>query len=464
MSPPTILTEIKKAKSRIFRRLYVKRRLTSTGLFETDWQDITKDVKSWGKISKSIDYVRYSQVRFNDVNVTVANDYGLYNPEDDEGSFWFCYASQQRTLVKIESGFIHHTLGSSGVWTNTEFPTNSSVFFGIIQGDLALSEENTLNFTIKPLLQVFRDFATRNLTGLSATGMTAKTFINLLRDQTDGSANFIFRPFFQDTTTFWVATETGISYVDITNTITSARPVPGWQTTPPQNDFYQMNVWEAVQKLAEAENLVPYITRDGIFKFSHRNPNTTTAAFHFFGRGFFDYDYGNTIKKISKYTRKISDYYSRVEVKWLDSGTTTAIVSTETAMQVTGTNDAWLLGHRTYRLENFWIGTLTSAQSLAGAIFEEVSSIKNEIDFTTTFVPHLELLDRVQVSYESTERALNSRWDVNDWAYDDSNTASDLYWASPVGDAIRFSAKEFKLVSIELNLDNLESRFVGIAL
>ena len=461
---PTILTEIKNPKGKIFRRLYIKRRLASTGLFETSWQNITKDVKSWGRISKSIDYVRYSQVRFNDVNLMMANDYGKYNPEDAEGSFWYGYASQQRTLVKIEAGFTHQTLGSDGVWTNTEFPSVPSVFLGVIQGDLALSEENQVQLSVKPLLQVFRDFSTRNLTGYTTTGMTASQFITMLRDQTDGSSNYIFRPFFGDTSSNWNFTSSGLTYIDVADTVGSRRPVPAYVTAPPQNDFIEMNVWDALQKLAEAENLVPYVTRDGVFTFSNRNPNTTTAAYQFFGRGFNDYTYGQTIKRINRYTKKISDYYSRVELKWLDSGTTTAVVTTQTAMAVTGSNTAWLYGHRTFHLENFWIGTLTTAQSLANSIFQNISTINNEIDFTTSFVPHLELLDRVQVSYESTERALNSRWDVNDWAADDTNTSSDLYWANPIGDAIRFAAKEFKIVSIELNLDNLESRFVGIAL
>lgn len=459
----TILTEIKNPKGKVFRRLYVKRRLLATGLFEANWQNITRDVKTWGRISKSIDYARYSQVRFSDVNISVANDYGKYNPEDAEGSLWYGYASQQRTLVKIEAGFTNQTQGANGIWTNTEFPTVPTVFIGVIQGDLFLSEENQVQLTVKPLLQVFRDFATRNLTGYTTTGMTANQFITMLRDQTDGSANFIFRPFFQDTTTQWNYTSSSIIYVDVANTVASARPID--PTAPiPQNDFIEMNVWDALQKLAEAENLVPYISRTGIFNFTNRNPNTTTAAFQFFGRGFNDYTYGQTIKRINRYSKKISDYYSRVDLKWNEIATATSVISTQTAMVVNGTNTAWLYGHRTFALENLWLGTVTSAQTLANAIFTAVSTINNELDFTTSFVPHLELLDRVQVSYESTERALNSRWDVNDWADDSSNSSSDLYWASPIGDAIRFSAKEFKLVSIELNLDNFESRFVGIAL
>lgn len=458
-----LLSEIKNPKGRVFRRLSVKRRLASTGLFETTWQDITKDVKQWGTISKSIDHVRYSMVRFNDVNLIMANDYGRYNPEDDEASLWYGYASQQRTLVKIESGFIHQTQSSAGVWANTEYPTSSVIFVGVIQGDLSLSDENQVGLQVKPLLQVFRDFSNRNLSGYTTTGMTANQYITMLRDMTDGSSNFIFRPFFQDTTTMWNYTSSSIVYVDVANTVGSRRPVPAGAVEP-QNDFIEMNVWDTLEKLGEAENLVPYITKEGMFTFSHRNPNTTVAAFEFFGRGFDDMDYGITVKRINRYVKKYSDYYSRVEVKWLDSATTTAVISTQTAMAVTGSNTAWLIGHRTFKVENYWIATITSAQSLANTIFTAVSAVKQELEFTTSFVPHLELLDRIKVSYESSEKAINSRWDTADWAADDTSTSTDLIWDNPAGDAIRFSDKEFKLVSIHINLDNFESRFVGIAL
>lgn len=462
--PGTINTEVQNPKGRVFRRLYVKRRLAATGLFESSWQELTDDVKSWGRISKSIDHVRYSRVRFSDLSLVMANDNGRYNPETDEASFWYGYASQQRSLVRVDAGFIHQTQSSGGVWTNTWLPSDATVFVGMVQGDIFLSDDNQVQLPVKPLLQVFRDFATRNLTGLTSTGMTASQFIALLRDQTAGAGDYVFRPFFQDTTTNWDFTSSSIVYRDINTSPSSARPSSD-PANPPQNDFVEMNCWDAIETLAEAENLVPYITRDGKFKFRNRDPNTTAAAWEFFGRGFLDGNYGVTVKRVNRYGRKFSDYYSRVEVKWLDDlATTTAIVATQTAMTVNGSNTAWLYGHRTFQIENLWLATVTSANTLANTVFAAISAVNNELDFTTSFVPHLELLDRVAVSYESSERALNSRWDTSDWAEDSTSTASDLIWVNPEGDAIRFTGKEFKLTSIELNLDTLESRFIGIAL
>jgi hypothetical protein len=382
--------------------------------------------------------------------MTMANDYGRFNPEDDESSLWYGYLSLQRTLCKIECGFTHQTLAASGIWINTEYPTSPTVFVGVIQGDMSVSDANEVALTIKPLTQIFRDFAATNITGLTSTGLTAKQFLTLVRDQTDGSSNFIFRPFFQDTTTYWNITSTGFVYAEL--------------NTSGAKSVYDKNLYDVIEKLAEAEALVPYVSRDGTFNFKGRDPNTTTAAFEFFGRGFLDTDYGQTIKKVSKYGKKISNYYSRVEVRWLETNTITAVRVRESTLTVSPNSAAWKYGQRTYKAENLWIATSTAADTLANTIFSEVSSLKDEIDFTTSLVPHLELLDRVKVSYETTEKATQSRWDVSDWAADDTSTSTDLVWAVSSGDAIRFVDKEFKLVSIDIDLENFETKFTGIAI
>jgi len=458
----TIKTEIKRPKSRAFRKLFVKRRSTSTGLFESTWQELTEDVKSWGSIRKSVDYVQFGRVRFSDLSLLMANDRGKYNPESNDASFWSGFATQQRTLVKIEAGFLAQTLATNGIWTNTNLPADPTIFLGVVMGDINVSDDNEVSLPVKPLLQVFRDYATRNLTGLTSTGMTAKDFINVLRDQTDGSANFVFRPFFDDTTTNWEVTSSSILYVDINSNTASARPSYD-ALEPAQNDFLEMTVWDAIETLAEAEDLVPTVTRDGVFRFAGRDANTTVAAFEFFGRGFHNREFGTTIKRINKFGEKVSDYYSRVELKWLNIATTTAVVSTQTSLAVSGSNNAWLFGQRTFAIQNFWIATLTSANSLANTIFATVSSVKDELDFATSFVPQLDILDRVELSYDSSELVAESLWDQNSWA-PAATTTDELIWDKSGLDAISFRAKEFKITSINIDLDSLECNFVGIAL
>ena len=48
----TLNGQIKNARSKIYRRLFIKRRLAGTGLYEADWVDISEDVIKWGTIKK----------------------------------------------------------------------------------------------------------------------------------------------------------------------------------------------------------------------------------------------------------------------------------------------------------------------------------------------------------------------------------------------------------------------------
>jgi len=443
----TILSQIKAPNSYVFRRVLLKRKSAMTGLHESVWQDISSDVKTWGSIRREIDNVRYSKIKFGDVLMKFENSSGRYNPHEDDASFWFGYASQQRSLIKIEAGFTHSTLSSDNIWTNTEYPSTPSVFYGIISGDLYNSDDNHVQFSIRPLLQVFRDYPAKNLTGFTSTGLTATQFFQMIRDQTDGSSNFIFRPFFGDTTTNWNIGSTSNIYANL-NTNNSV-------------DVFDKTVWDIMEKLAESEDKIIYVDNLGTFNFTTRDV-TSTVAFHFLGNGFVDTEYGHTIKKVSKFGKRQTDFYSRVEVKWIDSNTFTAVRVKETAFAVTGSNDAWNLGHRTFKFENFWIPTITVADTILDNIYNNVTVLKNNIEFTSSFVPHIDILDRVRMSYDSSALNPTSRWDLFDWSADDTSTAQDLYWDRFRGDAIRLIGADFKILSIDLSLDKFETKIVAI--
>lgn len=443
----SLKNEIKKPISKVFRRLFIKRKLATTGLFESSWQEITNDVQTWGIVRKEIDNVRYGQLVFGDLIMRLDNTSGRYNPEDDEASLWSGYGSQQRTLVKIEAGFTESVKGSNGIWTNTEYPTLPAIFQGIVSGDIPLSDQNSIAFPVRPLLQVFRDFPARNLLGFTSTGMTASQFMTLLRDQTDGSGNLIFRPFFGDTTANWNISPTLNVYSNL-NTSTA-------------EGVFDAKVWDIVETLLEAENMVAYIKRDGSFNFTPRDP-TSTVAFHFFGAGFADSEFGHTIKKISRYGKKQTDYFSRVQVKFRSDDTITSVRVRESSFTVTGSNDPWNRGHRTYEFENLWIANTVSADAILDTIFDNVTILKNQIELISSFVPQLEVLDRIQVSYDSGDQDVNSRWDLADWAADVVNVESDLVWSIVGGDAIRLIGQDFKILSVEINLDKLETKISGI--
>jgi hypothetical protein len=443
----------------VYRSVAIKRRSITTGLFETSWFDISEDVKKWGVVRvNGADSDRRGVLTLDAVRMVFQNDEGKYNPSSDDASNWFGYMDQQRTLVRIKAGLFHQSVGADGIWVRHYFPgsaqwdqgqwdkdswdSDDQIFTGIIAGEIYLSDTNEVTFQIKPLTQVFQDFPAAELTGLNPS-ITASGFITLLRDQTDGSGNFIFRPFFGDTTSNWDITATTNVYSDL-------------DTTTAQQ-VRNSTVWEIVEKLAEAENYAAYVDQVGVLHFVPKTA-TTDVAWEFNGLGTFDQTYGHTIKKIERYGKDFQQYYSRVLVQFAEDDTSTSYASTSGGMQVTAVNTAWALGARTLQIQNFWIPDSASAGVIAGALYAEYGALKDVIEFTTSFVPHLTIFDRIAVNYDSTSRAVgNTVWDANDWD-------TELTWDDSRGDAIVLEEEEFKFLTIEMNLDTLECKFKARAI
>lgn len=458
---------IKKPNATIFRRASIKRRNSGTGLFESTWQDITKDVKSWGKITNQIDSARRYKFTFGNAKLVMQNDTGKYNPHDNAASLWYGYLNQQRTLVKIEIGFLDVTESSTGqkavstipnsvmwdsaIWDaeSSEFDIDddSTVFIGIISGDLPLSDKNEVVLNLKPLSSVFQEYPARNLSGWNPAGVTASQFVTNIRDHQDASGSYVFRPFFEDTTTFWDISTTSNVFSNL-NTSTA-------------KDIIDKTVWDVVEKLSEAENFVPYITKNGYFKFISRDAVTSTASFEFHGAGSFSSEYGHTIKKVNSYGFRISKFYSRVQVKFDEANTSTSYQVVETTLTVASTNNPWILGNKTLSIENLYIPNQTVANTLATVIFNEVSALKREIDFETSLVPHLDIFDRFSIHYDPSSFYSYNLWDQNDWAADTTSTSEDLIFDASLGDGLSLDGQEFKFLTFEIDLDNLSNKFIA---
>lgn len=438
--------QIKNPRSKVYRRLYMKRRLAGTGLYEADWVEISDDVIKWGNVKKEVDASKINRFRFNSLSLTMDNTSGRYNNYNDENSLWYGYSDQQRTLIKIEAGFLYQTK-TNGIWTTTEFPSNNVIYCGFISGDINIKGNNQIVIPVVPLTESFRQFAARRLTGYN-NSLTASDFITMVRDQQDSFGQYIFRPFFGDTTTYWNIQATTNEYSNL-NTSTA-------------DDVIENTVWDIIEKLAEAENYTPYVTNDGSFQFVPRSEQTTTV-YHFYGAGGFSSQYGRTIKNINWFGRRYNKYYSRVQVKYRDADTATSYEVEESQYRIASDSGPWTLGERTLAIENTWIPTSTVAEQIASSLFLEFSAIKREVEFTTSFVPHLDVFDRVLITYDPTQPTPNGLWDIYNWA-DSTGGASmddDMVWDSSPGDALKLLAEEFKLISVEMNLDNLECKYIA---
>src|SRR3990167_530968 len=117
MPATNLENQIKKGKQLVFRKAFVKRRLISDGSFESDYQEITDDIKRWGSISIDTDSTRPGRFRFSSAKLLVSNDEGRYNPSSNDNSLWNGYLDRQRSLVQIQVGFIHETQTSQLIWT-----------------------------------------------------------------------------------------------------------------------------------------------------------------------------------------------------------------------------------------------------------------------------------------------------------------------------------------------------------
>lgn len=454
-----------KSKSNVVRRMYIKRRDNVTGLFEGDWLEITDDVKKFGKVKKSIDATRPFKFKFSNLQFEVSNQNGKYNPHNDENSLWYNYLNQQRTLVRVECAYVNVDSESKPYRIRAEYPETtvwdeslwdedatiwdspgSTVFKGIISGDIGLSDKNSVKFNAKPLNSIFEDFSFSNLTGFTSTGITASQYVELLRDQQDGNGAYIFRPFFEDTTTAWNISTTSYVYADL--------------NTSSSKDTIDKTAWQVLEQLAEAENFVPFIDGVGNFNFVSRGAVASAASYEFHGAGSFNTTYGNTIKQISDFGFKISKYYSRVGIKFKEENTTTSYAFKEAAFSVDPANNAWVLGERTLNINNNYFATSTVAQTAADALFADVSALKQELKFDTSLVLGLDIFDRFKVYYDPTEVNVSSLWDINDWG-DSIDTDKDLIWDKTDGEQIRLTGEEFKFTSFTLDLDGLKNIFIA---
>lgn len=440
---------IKAPVSEVFRRFYIKRRNVSNGQFESTWQDMTDYMARWGSYGWSVDTSRYGDLRLENNVIAVSNVDGSFNPSDNESSFWYGYSDLQRSLVKIEAGFRHFTQSAGGIWTKTEFPTNPTMWIGIISGDIFFNGQSIVNIPLRPVSQIFRDFPVNQLTGFTATGFSSGGFMAALRDHTDGSGYYVFRPFIgTGTAADWqIETNSSVLYANLDSN--SAE------------DLHNLSAWDVAEKMANAENKAVWINQSGNFVWQSKTIGAS-EVFQFHGLGSnFNRTYGQTIKKINRYGKRLSAFYSRVAVKYVNTDTSTSFVNTGLAYAVSGTNTAWNLGQRTYRIDNFWLPNSAAAGAVANAVFSKVSSQSEEIEFSTSFIPHVQLFDNVSVTYDSSDFATTiSFWDERDWAsYPESS--NDLWWDAERGDAIILNSVTFQILGVNIDLDNAECRFIA---
>lgn len=426
----TLNTLIGKASHDIFRRAAIKRRNTSDGKYESSWSDITPFIKSWGTFQSGIDDIRLNRFRHSGLTLKVRNDTGAFNPETDANSLWFGTLTRYKTLVRIQAGYKDED--------DAELPTETTLGIYVMSEEIPRSaKSNDVVISCKSLVSVFDEVLADEIPGLGAT-QTASDIITKIRDHTDGSSNFIFREFI--TSTAWTIQTTTTNY----NLATTTSGLEG------------ITVWELMSRLAECEGFVLLINRTGGFEFRNRDPRTSTAAIEFRGQGFVN----PNIISFNESKDAFDKYFNRFRLKWAEPDTSTSYVEAGSGTSVDPSSTAWKFGNRTYQFENLFFLTSTAAQTVVNNLKTTFEDVEEEVNITAKFIPHIEVLDRVSLSYRSYSLEGLTLWDTEDWASDTASAPDDgMNWASEEGENFDYNDKQFKVLSKNTNLDNMTTVF-----
>lgn len=409
----------------VFRKAQVKRRLRSTGLYETDWQDITPLVKRWGSIDYAVDDTRLNRFTFSGANLVVRNDYGTFNDETNTSSLWFGYLGRYKSLLRIQAGYQD--------CKGNQFPTNSTQGIYIMTDEPEISgESQDINLRASSLRSVFDGVKARDIPGLGAT-FTASEIVARIRDHTDGAGTAIFQQFISSGA--WTIQTTTAYYRPQTDGSEDMR-------------LEDMSAWELMEKLAEAEGYVVLVNRTGGIEFRDRSARTPTSAFDFKGQGF----HPMTVIKAPKEREAVNKLYTSFRLKYLAADTTTSYVSAGTTTAVNGTNTAWLYDQRVYEAENTFIQNTATAQTIVDGLLTTHGAIRKEVEFDGKMVPQLEAMDRITLSHRSYDVSERSLWDVMVWDTDE--------WAVE-GQNFDYDSKPYTVLSRRLNLDTFAMTIKG---
>lgn len=444
MAQETVYQNLQKSVATVFRRFSIKRRLdNATGEYETNWLDISDDVKKWGKIGWSLDEKQYAFFQQGNVNMVMRNDRGQYNAEANIGSYWSGYLTRYKTLARIEGGFIAaggYEVPVEDVPGSLEASTPSQ-FIGVITEPIELTDNNEAVISIKSLTSVLGDVPA-NLLVLASAGavgagqLTASGLMTRMQNVTDGSSNFILRKFI--TSTLWNIEAT-------TQTLTSL-------DTSTALDGY--NCWTLAKKLAETSVKAVWVTKLGGLNFKAQTP-TTTVEFVFSGNPYNNTEYGNSIKTIRSIEEDYDYLYNRVRVKFGTTDTSTAWKEKKETWVVGDSTTSWKYGVKTLEIQNTWMDSLT-ADNVASTLYVSLNKLTEKVSLDCKFIPTLNLLNYCQIDYDVIGGAA-VRWNFFLWGGLPAGGGSEIesFWDTSQSPIYDFVSKYYKIIGMEHDMEKM---------
>jgi hypothetical protein len=432
--PITLADILRQSEHTPFRRAFIKRRLSTTGLYEPEWQDVTQYVESWGETQSSVDDVRFNHFVQSGIDIAFNNIDGTFNNENEASSFWNGYLPRYRSLLKIEAGY---------VFEGAEYPDDPTLGVFIMDGDIQKDVPgNRELFSCRAIIAPLTETRADEIGGIATGSLTAAEIVGKIRDATDGAGGLLFQNFI--TAGAWNIQSTTVIYSQINTTTALAN----------------LTVWDFMVKMAEAEGFVIYATRTGGISFVDRSPNTEASQFSLFG-GLFPRPNVISVKNIREARDKL---YTNFRFKFAEEDTESSYVTFGGPVLVNNSNTSWRLGRQTYEMENTFFSTEASLTILP-PIWGEASQLKVEVEIDVKFLVDTDLLDRVDLSYRETEITSENRLWAGDgggggevWASVSATAITDgLSWDAERGNIVEWWSKNFKIIKKATNLDELKT-------
>lgn len=418
----SILTEIKKSQAKAFRRIFLRRRIGND--YEANWTQIPeKYIQGYGEIEYGIEDIKINFFKFSGFSFKVNNYEGYFSDVDEYQSFFYGSTCIPMTMVKVEAGYE----ASDG----TEYPTNTTMFVGVINpgDDFEYPQTNLLEFKASHLSEVFERFNASAIP-LMTGNYTASQVFEKIRNYQDTNTVYVFQKYISNAA--WYIESTTSQYAMATTTSLDG-----------------LTCWELMGKLAEAENKVMYVSRDGSFYFQTKGTVASTPIFHFSGIGDGDKTWGHNIMKNISLYKMNSKIYNRIRIQHDPEDTTTSFYTKKEDWAWGDSTSSWLYGVNTYEIENEFLNASTSAV-IADEIYSEYANPKKEVTLDAKFLPHLNTNDYCTVTYK-TKRLEGSLWGQVLWGH--------FLWADVKGYNINLDNADYRIIQLSHDLDKFYTKF-----
>lgn len=410
-----------------FRRVSIKR-IQTDGTYEADWYDISSYVVQWGIIEKSMgDNIFINDFQISNVDMIFNNSNRDFNSENDASSLFADYKQRYRTKFKIESGLID----------DDDEEIAGITFYGILLTQPKTQSNNQINFTISHILKALQLYPA---SGIATTTSTTAGLIDRLVKK-EVNATRLFDRYFEG------VNDAAKYQIDSTGAYTVSAPVIGDTET----------VWDAIIRYSAYQDSFPYVNQSGNFVWANRDESGSIEWYFNGVASNYDNSFGVTLRDGMAELEDINNQFSRVALTY-DSGTYT---KTESWTPGDGSN-ADKYGEVTF--SEWPTGTeeltLAEATTIADNFNTTYKPLKKRWFLPATFIPQLNLKDKIQINYIGEETIENVfRLGTSRLAPSSNRNAAGYDRLGFASGALNIKAQEAKLIRIAVNLDNFYTLF-----